>query len=249
MNDVTNGYLETPIDWIPGMKDIRLRDLPSFIRTTDPNDIMIKFALREVERTYKASAIVLNTFDELELDVLNAMKSELPPVYTIGSLHMLVNQISDSGLNSIESNLWKLEAGYLQWLDSKEDNSVVYVNFGSITVMTPQQMIEFAWGLANSNQTFLWIIRPDIVSGDSAILPHEFLMDTKERGLLASMEIDNNVKRNEVESLVRELMEGEKGKEMKLKAMEWKMKAEEATSPTGLSYKNIDKLVKEILTL
>lgn len=28
---LTNGYLDTVIDWIPGMKDIRLKDLPSLI--------------------------------------------------------------------------------------------------------------------------------------------------------------------------------------------------------------------------
>ncbi|XP_021803732.1 7-deoxyloganetin glucosyltransferase-like, partial [Prunus avium] len=35
---LANGYLDTVIHWIPGMKSIRLKDIPSFIRTTDPND-------------------------------------------------------------------------------------------------------------------------------------------------------------------------------------------------------------------
>ncbi|WMV26986.1 hypothetical protein MTR67_020371 [Solanum verrucosum] len=62
------------------------------------------------------------------------------------------------------------------------------------------------------------------------------------------MEIDNNVKRDEVESLVRELMVGEKGKDMRKKAMEWKRLAEEAAKkPTGSSYLNIHKLINEIL--
>lgn len=55
--------------------------------------------------------------------------------------------------------------------DSKDPNSMVYVNFGSIAIMTPEQIVEFAWGLANSKQDFLWISRPDLVSGDLAILP------------------------------------------------------------------------------
>lgn len=38
------------------------------------------------------------------------------------------------------------------------------------------------------------------------------------------MEINADVNRDQVEKLVRELMEGEKGKEMKRKAMEWKKK-------------------------
>jgi hypothetical protein len=33
---------------------------------------------------------------------------------------------------------------------------------------------------------FLWIIRPDLVVGESAILPPEFGIETKERGLIAS---------------------------------------------------------------
>ncbi|KAF8404620.1 hypothetical protein HHK36_009508 [Tetracentron sinense] len=302
---LTNGYLDTVIDWVPGMKDIRLWDFPSFFRTCDPNDIMLNFVQVEVERAHKASAIIFNTFGDLERDVLDALSSIFPPIYTIGPLQLLQNQISDNGLKSIGSNLWKEEPACLEWLSSKEPNSVVYVNFGSITVMTPQQMIEFAWGLANSKQSFLWIIRPDLVVGDAAILPPEFVTETKERGMLAGwcpqeqvlkhasiggflthsgwnstlesvcggvpmicwpffaeqqtnchyackewgigMEIDNNVKREEVETLVRELMEGEKGKEMKNRAMEWKKKAEDATGPLGSSHLNLDKMVNEVL--
>ncbi|KAF6170328.1 hypothetical protein GIB67_043018 [Kingdonia uniflora] len=267
-SDLTNGYLDTTLDWVPGMPNIRLRDLPSFIQTTDPNFMMFEFTFKQVERAYKASAIILNTFEALEDEVLGAMKSILPPIYTIGSLHLLVNQIPQSGLKSIGSNLWKEESECIEWLDSKERNSVVYVNFGSITVMTPQQLTEFAWGLANSNHSFLWIIRPDLVVGETAILPPELVSETKERGMLASwcpqeqvlnhasiagflthsgwnstlesisagvpmicwpffaeqqmncryncihwgigMEINSNVKQDEVEILVGELMEGEK---------------------------------------
>ena len=52
--------------------------------------------------------------------------------------------------------------------------------------MTNEQLVEFAWGLANSKQDFLWIIRPDLVKGVSAVLPEEFLEETRERGKLAS---------------------------------------------------------------
>lgn len=62
------------------------------------------------------------------------------------------------------------------------------------------------------------------------------------------MEIDNDVKRDVVENLVRELMNGEKGKEMKEHALEWKKKTEEATSAsTGSSYLNFERMVSEVL--
>ncbi|KAK9216004.1 hypothetical protein WN944_008013 [Citrus x changshan-huyou] len=304
----TNGYLNTVIDWIPGMKGIRLSDIPSFIRTTNPDDIMLNFVISETERSKRASAIILNTYRELEQEALDALTSLLlPPVYSIGHLQFQLNQIPENdSIMRIGSNLWKEETECIDWLDTKEPNSVVYVNFGSITVMTANQLIEFAWGLANSKQTFMWVIRPDLVVGDSAILPPEFVTETKERSLLASwcpqeqvlnhpaiggflthsgwnstlesicggvplicwpffaeqqtncryscrewgigMEIDSNVKREEVEVLVRDLMVGEKGQEMKLEALELKKKAKEAaTGPAGSSYVNLEKLITHVL--
>jgi hypothetical protein len=266
---------------------------------------MLQFVKREIDRTSRASAVILNTFDSFEQDVLDALSPMFPPIYTVGPLQLLVDQIPNGDLKNIGSNLWKEQPECIEWLDSKEPKSVLYVNFGSITVITPQQMIEFAWGLANSNQTFLWIIRPDIVLGEAAMLPPEFLSETKDRGMLVSwcpqeqvlkhpsiggflshmgwnstldsicggvpmvcwpffaeqqtncrlactdqwgigMEIDNNVKRDEVEKLVRELMEGEKGKAMKKKAMEWKTKAEEAALAGNGSHRNLDQLVKAL---
>lgn len=188
-NDLTNGYLDTTINWIPGMKNIRLRDLPSFIRTTggDPNELMVKFLTRETERSSKATAIIINTFDPFEHDVLKSLSSILPPIYAIGPLNLMMDHISNNeDLKSIETNLWKEDTECIEWLDKKEDNSVVYVNFGSITVMTTDQLVEFAWGLANSEKQFLWIIRPDLVTGDLAMLPPEFVSETSGRGKLAS---------------------------------------------------------------
>ncbi|XP_021804078.1 7-deoxyloganetin glucosyltransferase-like, partial [Prunus avium] len=131
---LTNGYLDTEIDWIPGMRGIRLRDIPSFIRTTDPNDFMLDYLLVEIARAKRASAIILNTFDALDHEVLDGLSTLLPPVYSVGPLHLQLNQIpADDKLKSIGSNLWTEERECLEWLDSKEPNSVVYVNFGSIT--------------------------------------------------------------------------------------------------------------------
>lgn len=294
------------IDWIPGIQGIRLKDFPTFIRSTDHNDVMLKFVLDGTEISLKASAIIYNTIEELEREVLDALSSMSPPIYTIGPLHLLENQIKDDSLKSMGSNLWKEAPECIEWLNSKEPNSVVYVNYGSITVMTANQLVEFAWGLANSKQTFLWIIRPDLVAGDSAVLPPEFVTETKERGLLASwcpqeqviahpsiggflthcgwnstlesissgvpvicwpffgdqqtncwycctkwgigIEIDNDVKRDEVEKLVRELVAGNKGKEMKKRAMEWRKMAEEATaSSSASSFLNLEKMIKQVL--
>ncbi|KAK3230909.1 hypothetical protein Dsin_002790 [Dipteronia sinensis] len=240
-------------------------------------------------------------------EVLEALSPTYPPIYTIGPLQLLLNRVSpQNSMSGIKSNLWKEQPGCLDWLDAKESNSVVYVNFGSITVMTAQQLIEFAWGLANSKKNFLWVITPDLVRGESVILPSEFVSETIERSLLTSwcqqeqvlnhlaiggflihsgwnstieslcggvpmlcwpffaeqqtncwfcqnkwgigMEIDSNSNRDEIERSVRELMEGEKGKQMKNKAMQWKSSVEKATTaPNGSSHLKMEKMIKEVL--
>ncbi|XP_050210259.1 7-deoxyloganetin glucosyltransferase-like [Mercurialis annua] len=304
---LSNGYLDTTIDWIPGMEGIRLKDLPTLIRTTDRNDFFLNFAIQETDRSAKASGIILNTYDELETEVLVALSSMFPPIYTIGPLHLLSDKIPqrDGMISNFGSSLWIDNVECFKWLDSKEPNSVLYVNFGSMTIMTPQQIVELAFGLANSKQSFLWIIRPDMVEGESAILPEEFVVETKERGLMTSwcrqekilnhpsiggflshmgwnstieslssgvpmiccpnngeqttncwfackkwgvgLEIDGDVKRDEVEKVVRELMEGDKGQEMRKKALEWKNKAEQSADLNGKSFMNLDRLFSEVL--
>ncbi|KAI5339920.1 hypothetical protein L3X38_019194 [Prunus dulcis] len=249
-----NDYLDTVIDWIPGMRDIRLRDLPTFARNTNLDDTGFNFIMEETERAHEASAVVLHTFDALEPDVLEALSSMLPHV---------------------------------------------------VAVVTPEQLVEFGWGLANSKLPFFWVIRPDLVIGESAILPPEFVAETKERSLIVGwcpqeqvlnhpsvggflmhsgwnstvesltagvtmlcwqffgdqqmdcrytcnewgigMGITDDAKREEVEKLIKELMEGEKGKKMKNKVMEWKKLAEEATGPLGSSSTNLDNLVNQVL--
>lgn len=301
----TMDQLNNTVNWIPGIRSIQIKDIPSFFHTTDPNDPMVQFEISETERCTTASAIIFNSFDILESDVLHALSSICPPIYTIGPLQLLINQLPQSPLKSLGSNLWKEDADCLKWLDTKQKNSVLYVNYGSVTVMTPENLVEFAWGLASSNLNFLFVIRPDLVVGETAELPKEFLEETKDRGLISGwcpqeqvlghqavggflthcgwnsmteslingvqllcwpyfadqptncklachewgvgIEIDKNVRRHEVAMHVRELIQGERGKEMRKKAQEWKRKAEEAVALDGSSTANLKKLVKEVI--
>ncbi|KAF5202039.1 Glycosyltransferase [Thalictrum thalictroides] len=302
---LTNGYLDKPVDFIQGLKDIRLRDLSSFFY--DGNDDLQNIFCREITKAPKASAILINTFDTLESDVLDAMKSlQIPAVYPVGPLQLLEEQIPNKELRKFQFNLLKEHTECLEWLDTKQPNSVVYVSFGSLSVMTRDQLIELAWGLANSKHPFLWVIRPDLVIGEAAVLPPEFMEETADRCMITGwcpqekvlchsstggflthsgwnstldtmcggipiiscpffgdqqtncrnacvhwatgMEmINKNVRRDDVEVMVRELMEGEKGKQMKTKAMDWKKSAIESAKPGGSSYVNIDKVVEDVL--
>ncbi|XP_048129490.1 7-deoxyloganetin glucosyltransferase-like, partial [Rhodamnia argentea] len=308
-SQLMNGYGNTPIDWIPGMKNMRLRDMPNFLRIIGSEDTLFNFTADTTNRTSDAMATIVHTFEALEPDVLHALSSMIPRVCAVGPLHLMVDRIAREksfALKHIECNLLEEHDKCLQWLDSKEPESVIYVNFGSIAFLTHQQLVEFAMGLANSDQHFLWVLRPDAVDGDTAILPEEFMEETQERGFLSGwcpqervlyhpsiggflthcgwnstieslsagvpmlcwpcfgdqqtngkficddwgvgLEMDGDVKRDEVERLVRELMEGDVGKKMRSKAMEWKKLAEEAAGEEGSSSMNLDKLLDEVLS-
>ncbi|CAK9156246.1 unnamed protein product, partial [Ilex paraguariensis] len=87
------------------MKNIHLKDLPSFIRTIGPNDIMFNFTMTEAEKVHKASALILNTFDALEHEVLEALSTIFFTVYTIRPLQLHLNQIKEDDMKTFESNL------------------------------------------------------------------------------------------------------------------------------------------------
>ncbi|PNT61000.1 hypothetical protein BRADI_5g08895v3, partial [Brachypodium distachyon] len=298
-----NSYLDTVVHGFPGLcEGMRLRDFPSFIRTTDRNDIMLNFVMDFADRLLSLpDAVLLNTFDEIERPVLDAMRAILPPMYAIGPLHRRasIEVPAGSSLDGIGSNLWKEQHdGLLEWLGAHGTRTIVYVNYGSFTVMTKEQLLEFAWGLADSEYPFMWNIRPDLLKGDTAVLPPEFLSAVSGRSMLTTwcpqekvivhdavglflthsgwnstlesvcagvpmlswpffaeqqtncrykctewgigLEIGGEVKRAELAAMIGEVMEGEKGREMRRRAAEWKDEAVRATLPGGPAEASLD---------
>ncbi|TKW03666.1 hypothetical protein SEVIR_7G055800v4 [Setaria viridis] len=306
--DVPGGLLATVVDDARGMcGGVQLRDFPTFIRTVDREDILLNFLMRESERLSLPDAVMVNTFEDLEGATLDAMRAILPPVYPVGPLVLRERIEIPAGtpLAGLGSNLWKEQDGLLEWLAGRPSCSIVYVNFGSITVMTNSQLLEFAWGLAASGYPFLWNIRPDLVKGDAAVLPPEFGAAVEGRALLTTwcsqeavlqheavgvflthsgwnstleslcagvpmlswpffaeqqtncrykrtewgvgMEIGGEVQRDEVAVIIKEAMEGEKGKEMRRRAEEWKEKAVKVTLPGGPAETNLNRVIDEVL--
>ncbi|RLM74866.1 hypothetical protein C2845_PM15G04240 [Panicum miliaceum] len=129
--DVAGGRLATVVAGTRGMCDgVQLRDFPSFIRTTDSGDIMLNFLLREAERLSLPDAVMINSFDDLETTTLDAMRAILPPVHAVGPLLLHERHVipADSPLAGLGSNLWKEQAGLMEWLAGRAPRSVVYVN-------------------------------------------------------------------------------------------------------------------------
>ncbi|XP_039144059.1 crocetin glucosyltransferase, chloroplastic-like [Dioscorea cayenensis subsp. rotundata] len=50
---------------------------------------------------------------------------------------------------------------YMEWLDKKEEGSVVYISFGSLSMMNKEQMEEIVKGLKESKRPYLLVVRKD----------------------------------------------------------------------------------------
>ncbi|KAF3789879.1 UDP-glycosyltransferase [Nymphaea thermarum] len=118
--------------------------------------------LRICLQSIQDDLILCNSFPEIEFPAINLMKNPLP----IGPL------LSHNHLQF--SMLWTEDSSCLGWLDRQPTRSVIYVSFGSITLLNQHQLHELAHGLELTGRPFLWVSRPDLMDGSAVVYPDGF---------------------------------------------------------------------------
>ncbi|KAF5768364.1 putative crocetin glucosyltransferase [Helianthus annuus] len=142
-----------PID-LPGLPSLIIADLPSFMKSSCPKeeDYVLPFMKEHIDALKISPRILVNTFDELEMEPLRAIEN----------LVMLpVGPLVPSN-NSFSCDLFeKPKEDYINWLNTQPKSSVVYVSFGSMATLSldQAQVEEMASGLVESGRPFLWVIR------------------------------------------------------------------------------------------
>ncbi|CAH8357112.1 unnamed protein product [Eruca vesicaria subsp. sativa] len=129
---------------------------------------------REVVNKRTASAVIFNTTSCLESLSVSWLKQELGiEVYALGPLH-------------VTASLLEEDKGCIEWLNKQKPRSVIYISVGTVAKMETKEVLEMAWGLCNSNQPFLWVIRPgSILESDGIeIFPNEVSRVISERGYI-----------------------------------------------------------------
>lgn len=166
---------------------LRAKDMPVF-------DMSDREAAEEVlarihHGTKTASAVIWNSLQCLEKSMFNKVKEKiLVPIYPICPRLHYTNKhnfgANNNNNNSFKSLLHTEDQNCISWLDSQKPNSVLYVSTGSLVRISKSELAEMAWGLANSDQPFLWVVRPGLVNGCSGLelLPKGFLEMTRIRG-------------------------------------------------------------------
>eukprot|EP01018_Ginkgo_biloba_P017683 Gb_30616 [translate_table: standard] len=170
------------IDCIPDIPHLRATELPDFMHTSNMTSNPIdELSYRTIKNVGEADWVLCNSFSELESRVIDGIQLK-SPMCPVGPL-LPFDDETDSTHKSIvgRSLFWDVE----YWLDTKPSESVIYVSFGSTAHMSKAQVQEIAVGLQQSQEFFVWILRPDIVASNvSDVLPQGFMEDTKDQGLV-----------------------------------------------------------------
>ena len=165
---------------IPGLSlKLTIQDLPSYMDEKTYSFIISIFQeLFESLEKKTNPKVLVNTFDELEVEALKAINN----LSLIGIGPLIPSAFlddKDSSDTSFGGDLFQGSQDYIEWLNTKPKGSVVYVSFGSLSVLSKQQMEEMAKGLLGSGRPFLWVIREKQNAGDE---------EEKERDKLSCLE-------------------------------------------------------------
>ncbi|XP_024539430.1 UDP-glycosyltransferase 85A4-like [Selaginella moellendorffii] len=95
--------------------------------------------------------------DFLEPGAFKALQSEVNS-NTIG-----VGPLLDTAGKSTTNAAWVADAKCLDWLNGREEKSVLYVSFGSLATLPCEQVLEMAEGIKQCGYSVLWVLRPNLL--------------------------------------------------------------------------------------
>ncbi|XP_047326814.1 UDP-glycosyltransferase 708G1-like [Impatiens glandulifera] len=146
---------------IPGISPVPRSIIPpSWLDISYSNELLTTYLIPNALSLSKVSGILLNSFTSFEKETITSLMegkvlTSLPPMYPIGPLHPYE-------LDQIQ------EHDYFSWLGDKPAESVVYVNFGSRTVLSDEQTRELEQALKRSGFPFIWVF-PESSFDDSFV--------------------------------------------------------------------------------
>ncbi|XP_020231152.1 soyasapogenol B glucuronide galactosyltransferase [Cajanus cajan] len=169
---------------IPGLPhelEMTRLQIPDWLREPKDYSDLMKIMKDSERRSYGS---LFNTFYELEGTYEEHYKKAMGvKSWSVGPVSFWVNQDAsdkaDRGHAKEEQEGEGGGEGWLTWLDSKTENSVLYVSFGSMNKFPTPQLVEIAHALEDSGHDFIWVVRKKGESEDCD--GNEFLEEFEER--------------------------------------------------------------------
>ncbi|XWS39918.1 hypothetical protein CRYUN_Cryun18bG0096000 [Craigia yunnanensis] len=120
----------------------------------------------------------------------------------------------------------------MRLLDSKKNNSVLYVSFGSSSWFSAAQLNEIAKGLEASGQDFIWVVRKVNTENKEEWLPEGFEERMEGKGLIKGMGTS-----------MTQLIVGEEANDIRNGASALKEMAKRAAEEGGSSHSDLKDLL------
>lgn len=155
--EVESDYDKFPIVGLPDKLEMTRLQLPDWIK--NPDMFFAKMWKAVNNTSSKSYGAVFNSFYGLEGAYEEHYKNAFgTKCWSLGPVSLWANQdVSDKaerGDTNVEG-----DSGLFKWLNSKKENSVLYVSFGSLNKFPSSQVIEIAHALEVSSCDFIWVVR------------------------------------------------------------------------------------------
>ncbi|KAL2349561.1 hypothetical protein Fmac_003561 [Flemingia macrophylla] len=165
---------------LPCMPLLTHEQIPSFLHPSTPEPFLRRAILGQFSNLEKPFCILMDTFQELEPQVVEYM-SNICPIKTVGPLF----KATDSSVRVLlRGDFLKTDHSIMDWLHSKEPSSVVYISFGSVVHLKQEQVDEIGHGLLDSGLSFLWVMNPPHkrTRKNAHVLPYRFADKSGKKG-------------------------------------------------------------------
>ncbi|KAM3704295.1 hypothetical protein ACJW31_04G166000 [Castanea mollissima] len=157
-------YENSPLNSIQfkGLPPFASSDLPSYLLPTSPHKLYLP-TFQELIQTLEKDpnpCVLLNIFDALEEAAIEAVVNlNLIPIGLLVPSTFFDTKDQSVGNSPFGCESFESSKDYLHWLNSKPNNLVVYVSFGSLVTLQGKQMEEIFHGLVETDRPFLWVIQ------------------------------------------------------------------------------------------
>ncbi|KAJ1290439.1 hypothetical protein BS78_02G243300 [Paspalum vaginatum] len=167
---------------LPGLSSqLEVSDLPTFLTDANFPPSFRELLVNQFLGLDTADHVLVNSFYDLEPQEADYLASTWRAKMvgpTVPSA-FLDNRLPDDVSYGIHLHT-PMAAESKAWLDAQKPRSVLYVSFGSMASLGPDQMGEIAEGLYGSGKPFLWVVR----ATETAKLPEDFAGRAKSRALI-----------------------------------------------------------------
>ncbi|KAK6271717.1 hypothetical protein POUND7_008800 [Theobroma cacao] len=139
------------VDNIPGISSSDVAELRTICHRD--NERVLELALDCISRVPNAQYLLFTSVYEFEPQVFDSLSATFSfPVYPIGPAIPYL-ELKDGSCKT---------SNYLQWLDSQQVGSVLYISLGSFLSVSKTQMDEIIAGLQICGVRYLWVARGEV---------------------------------------------------------------------------------------